>query len=206
MKREKALLKNTIIIAFGTILPKLASIITLPIITAKLTKTEYGIYDIISIAVSLFLPVVTLQIQSAAFRFLIEYEKDERKKSKIISTIMVFVSIVSICAMIIMFFALFKFNITTRILIEIYFLADILLAQLQQISRGLHKNKLYSLSSVMISVINMILVFILIQCLGKGLNGVIISIGVATCITAIFLLIKLNFKKYIKLKDVKRID
>lgn len=33
MEREKALAKNTIIIGFGTFLPKVASIITLPIVT-----------------------------------------------------------------------------------------------------------------------------------------------------------------------------
>ena len=42
MEREKALAKNTIIIGFGTFLPKVASIITLPIVTGSLTKAEYG--------------------------------------------------------------------------------------------------------------------------------------------------------------------
>ena len=47
MEREKALAKNTIIIGFGTFLPKVASIITLPIVTGSLTKAEYGTYDLL---------------------------------------------------------------------------------------------------------------------------------------------------------------
>ena len=54
MNREKALAKNTFIIAIGTFLPKFSSIITLPIITGGLTKAEMGTYDLISTLVSLF--------------------------------------------------------------------------------------------------------------------------------------------------------
>ena len=48
MNRERALLKNTIIIAIGTILPKMTTFITLPVITASLTQIEYGTYDLIT--------------------------------------------------------------------------------------------------------------------------------------------------------------
>ena len=78
MSREGKLAKNTMIIAIGTFLPKLASFITLPILTGCLTKTEYGTYDLINVLVSLLLPAATLQIQAAAFRFLI----DSRGKDK----------------------------------------------------------------------------------------------------------------------------
>lgn len=72
MEREKALAKNTIIIGFGTFLPKVASIITLPIVTGSLTKAEYGTYDLLLTLISLVLPLATLQIQTAAFRFLVQ--------------------------------------------------------------------------------------------------------------------------------------
>ena len=72
MSREKSLIKNTIVLSIGTVIPKFASFIVLPILTGYLTKTEYGTYDLITVLCSLFLPAVTLQIQTAAFRFLIE--------------------------------------------------------------------------------------------------------------------------------------
>ena len=72
MSREKQLAKNTLIISFGTFLPKLISLITLPLITGYLTKEEYGQYDLITTLVFLVLPIATIQIQSAAFRFLID--------------------------------------------------------------------------------------------------------------------------------------
>lgn len=203
MKRGMSLLKNTIIIAFGSILPKFASLITLPIITAKLTKAEYGTYDLISTLVSLLLPIVTLQIQSAAFRFLIEYDKDMEKRKQIIATIFIFVMTISMLVMIVLFCVLYKINIITRVLIIVYFLADILLTLLQQIARGLHKNKLYSASAVIVSAINMILILLIVQVVDAGLNGVIMSTGIATCITTIILLNKLNILKEIKIINFK---
>lgn len=83
MEREKALAKNTIIIGFGTFLPKVASIITLPIVTGSLTKAEYGTYDLLLTLISLVLPLATLQIQTAAFRFWCRYVK--KKKSVLVS-------------------------------------------------------------------------------------------------------------------------
>ena len=56
MSREGKLAKNTLIISIGTFLPKLASFITLPILTGYLTQVEYGTYDLITILVSLLLP------------------------------------------------------------------------------------------------------------------------------------------------------
>ena len=79
MSREGKLVKNTMILSIGTFLPKLASFITLPILTECLTKDEYGTYDLIIVLVSLFLPAVTLQIQTAAFRFLIDVRENEEK-------------------------------------------------------------------------------------------------------------------------------
>ena len=87
MNREKALAKNTLILSIGEFLPKFSSIITLPIITGGLTKAEMGTYDLISTLVSLFLPVATLQIQSAAFRFLIDVRKEKKETKRIITNI-----------------------------------------------------------------------------------------------------------------------
>ena len=90
MEREKALAKNTIIIGFGTFLPKVASIITLPIVTGSLTKAEYGTYDLLLTLISLVLPLATLQIQTAAFRFLVQIREKEEECSRVITNIVFF--------------------------------------------------------------------------------------------------------------------
>lgn len=90
MSREKELVKNTIILSLGSFLPQLTSLITLPLLTAYLTKTEYGTYDLINTIISLIIPIITIRIESAAFRFMIEYRNDTEKSRQIVSTILIF--------------------------------------------------------------------------------------------------------------------
>lgn len=190
MNREKALAKNTFIIAIGTFLPKFSSIITLPIITGGLTKAEMGTYDLISTLVSLFLPVATLQIQSAAFRFLIDVREDEKETKRIITNIISFILPTSLIALTILYLCLGNVSPVIRWLICLYFFSDILMLSTQQIVRGLSDNKLYSASSVTISFSNMLLIVLTISVGKQGLVGVLASITIATTIGLILLLVK----------------
>ena len=53
MSRKNDLIKNTAILTVGRYLPKLFTMITLPVITGVLTKTEYGTYDLVLVMVSM---------------------------------------------------------------------------------------------------------------------------------------------------------
>ena len=204
MNREKALAKNTFIIAIGTFLPKFSSIITLPIITGGLTKAEMGTYDLISTLVSLFLPVATLQIQSAAFRFLIDVREDEKETKRIITNIISFILPTSLIALTILYLCLGNVSLVIRWLICLYFFSDILMLSTQQIVRGLSNNKLYSASSVTISFSNMLLIVLTISVGKQGLVGVLASITIATTIGLIFLLVKGHILSRIDLSLLSR--
>ena len=131
MKREEKLIKNTIILAIGTFLPRVASFIVLPILTGYMTQEEFGTYDLITVLVGLLLPAVTLQIQTAAF-----------------TNIFVFTLPVSIAALIILYFSLFQLDPLVRWLICIYFIFDILVSTARQIVRGLSRNMDFSVSAI----------------------------------------------------------
>lgn len=204
MNREKALAKNTFIIAIGTFLPKFSSIITLPIITGGLTKAEMGTYDLISTLVSLFLPVATLQIQSAAFRFLIDVREDEKETKRIITNIISFILPTSLIALTILYLCLWNVSLVIRWLICLYFFSDILMLSTQQIVRGLSNNKLYSASSVTISFSNMLLIVLTISVGKQGLVGVLASITIATTIGLILLLVKGHILSRIDLSLLSR--
>lgn len=204
MNREKALAKNTFIIAIGTFLPKFSSIITLPIITGGLTKAEMGTYDLISTLVSLFLPVATLQIQSAAFRFLIDVREDEKETKRIITNIISFILPTSLIALTILYLCLGNVSLVIRWLICLYFFSDILMLSTQQIVRGLSNNKLYSASSVTISFSNMLLIVLTISGGKQGLVGVLASITIATTIGLILLLVKGHILSRIDLSLLSR--
>lgn len=190
MSREKKLIKNTLIISIGTFLPKFTSFITLPIVTSCLTQNEYGTYDLITTMVSFFLPMVTLQIQSGAFRFLIDHRGDEEKTKDIITNIIAFVIPISVLSLVILYIFLYKLDDLIRILICIYFFLDILILTFRQIVRGLANNLLYSISAVIESVSNMLLIIVLLKFAGNGIIGLLFSLVIATFLGLIVLIVK----------------
>lgn len=204
MSRIKSLIENTIIIGIGTLLPRFTSLITLPIITAGLTKTELGTYDLISNMVSLFLPIVTLQLSTAAFRFLIDCRGNNRKTKEIISSILGFIIPVTIISLIILYFSLWKIERLTRSLIIVYYLFDILVVVFQQIARGLSLNKIYSTSSLLLACSNMILIIIFVKLINIGLNGVLIASSASTIIGCVVIFSCCKIYCYIDIKCINK--
>ncbi len=199
MNRSKELAKNTIIISIGTFLPKLAAIITLPIITSQLTKEEYGTYDLFSSFVALLLPIVTLQIQSGLFRFLIDCRDNPEEKKRLIST--VYCTLIPICfiSVIVLIVAFHGYPFIFQILFISYVITDIVITFTRQIVRGLSENKLYSLSAIVRSLINMIFIILLVGLIKEGLNGVLLSFIIATMVSTSIMLIKVDVIKNISI-------
>ena len=197
MKREEKLIKNTIIIAIGNFLPRLASFIVLPILTGYLTQEEYGTYDLITVLVSLLLPAVTLQIQTAAFRFLIDVRGDLKEEKRIVTNIFAFTFPVSIIALIILYFALFQLEPLVRWLICIYFIFDILVNTARQIVRGLSKNKDYSISAIIGSCGRLLFALVFVLWLRTGLVGATLTLIASVAVEFLYLIFRTRLHRYI---------
>lgn len=205
MSREKNLINSTVILSFGTFFPKFITVFLTPILTAQLTKAEYGQYDLITTIVSLLLPVVTLQASSAAFRFLINERNNKEQCKKIISTIFAFVVILSIIACAI-YYLLFgrKFE-NTGLLVSVYFFVDILIITAQESMRGLGKNYLYSISVIIRSTVDVILVAMLLGMFAStnfGITGVLWAMVISTLAGFVFLYCSGKLYQYIDFKSI----
>ena len=199
MSKEKQLIKNTFILSIGTMLPKVAVFITLPIYTKYLTKEEYGIYDLIATIVSLIIPIITLQIQLATFRYLIDEKQSENKK-KIITNSLIFVTFTSVITAILALFLFRNVSPLLKFTIIIYFILDTYKSLVLQISRALDHNKDYSISSIIESFSNVIFVVLFIVFLKKGLQGLMISMTLSVFIGLMYLIVKCKLIKYISIK------
>ena len=205
MSREANLVKNTFVLSLGTFLPKFISVLVTPILTAQLTKAEYGQYDLITTIVSLLLPAVTLQVSAAAFRFLIDKRNQNEECSYIISTIYAFVIIISLVTGFVFFLLVNDKVGANGILICAYFIADILLVSTGQMLRGLGKNLMYSLSAIIHSVVIVALLIVLTGVIGTvnmGLTGVLIAMLISTLVPLFVLGIAGGVLKYFKLSKV----
>jgi len=196
MKRGESLAKNTLILSLGTIIPKITSFITLPIITLYLTKNEIGFNELIMMFSILMLPVATLQIQTAAFRFLIDVRDDEEEIKKIISSIIAFTFITSLIALVVVFLCLYKEDIYLRFLICLYYLADIFANTLRQICRGLGKNGEYSKSIIVSSFSTLVFIIAFVFILSWGLIGVVASSFLSSFIAFIYLFFKIKLYRF----------
>lgn len=198
MKREQALAKNTIILTFGKFVPQIINMITLPIITGALTVNEYGTYDLVLTLVSLLLPIATLQIQSAAFRFLINTRENKQESEKIVTNILFFTIPVSLVVLLVAFFCMGDIEVIIKILICAYFMADILFITLEQIARGLSYNKDYAISSIVLSITNVIIIVLTLCLSNKGLKGVLLAAFLSNIISAIYLANRIKLFTYVK--------
>lgn len=203
MSREKELIKNTAIISLGTFFPKFFTVLITPILTAQLTKNEYGKYDLVVTIVSLLLPIASLQISSSAFRFLINKRNKKEECGVIISTIYAFVFVTAIIAGIAYFIVIGRFSGLSGIVVSLYFVFDILLITSQQMLRGLGKNLFYSVSTIIQSLVLLIFIVLLTGVLGSknmGLLGVAVSLMLSTAIPFLAVLFTSEIVRYFKIE------
>lgn len=198
--REGKLFKNTLIITIGKICTQLISFFLLPLYTAVLSTKEYGTVDLLNTLVSLLLPIVTFQVEQAAFRELIEARKELDKKKKIISST-VFSVIIQCVAYLLIFFVLsplfnseYKYFLATNVIAYIY--SSLFL----QIARGLGENTKYAIGSFISAISTILFNLLFILGLNLKVNGMLLGtmLGQITC--ALYLFVFLRIYKYLNIK------
>ena len=197
MSREKELVKNTFILSIGKFMPKVFAFVTLPILTAYLSKREYGTYDLITTLVMLAIPIATLQIQSAAFRFLIDCRGDKDKSSKIVTNIFAVTIPVSIVVSILIQLFFTEWDLSIRILITAYFFLDTIHATVGQVARGIGDNKAYSAGAVISSTTTMVTIVVTVYFMRIGLLGVVIAMVLSQLFSTLYLIWKIDFFSYL---------
>ena len=132
--REKSLIKNTGILAIGTLASKVFSFFLLPLYTAVLTTEDYGTVDVLQTVALFAMPFVTLQLCSAVFRFIIE-KKEDLEKTTVITTGIFVESVNVILFSFVVWILNFKFNIQYCELFILNFASSALLEIIQNIIR-----------------------------------------------------------------------
>lgn len=79
MSEARRLIKNTGIIAVGGMATKLVQFLLLPLYTSVLSTSEYGVVDFFNTLALFCVPAVSLLMDEALFRFLVDCESDDEK-------------------------------------------------------------------------------------------------------------------------------
>lgn len=166
MKREKKLLESTIVLFIGNIIPRLVQFLLLPILTTSLTKSDYGLYELVATLLSCLIPLAILQMNSAAFRYLLDVKEEEKKKT-IISSIVYIIYTVVICISFLSLVVVSLLQKRSYAIIIFYFLSESILTIEKDVIRGLQKTKLYSLVGIFQSICNLVLIIAVFH-IGNG--------------------------------------
>lgn len=204
MEKNKELIKNTIIILLGKFCTQFLSFFLLPLYTNILSANEYGIYDLIVTYVALFVPVISLQMEMAIFRELIDVRSNCEKTSKIISSGIYSVVLQFIICLIVYYLISIFINIPYKNYIILNILAVMVSSVFMQIARGLGKNVEYSISSVIAGVSTILLNILFLVVLKFNVDGMIISAILSNIFAAIYIFIGCKLYKKIKYSSVSK--
>lgn len=202
VSRERNLVKNTAILAIGQLSSKVFTFLLLPVYTSLLTPNDFGKIDAVQTVISLLLYFVTLQIENAIFRFLIEYRNKENiqisyvTSASVVLLVMVGVSITLIILLNYIFMFPYIKLIIALILIQSLYLF------ISNLARGLGKNVDYSIASFLITVSSLISNILMIVIFKYGAVSILLSIVISNLIGFIYLFYRVKIWKLIKFENI----
>ena len=208
MNKTKKLISNTFIFALGTLGSKLLQYLLLPYYTALLSTYEYGIIDNLQNIASLLIPIVSLTIYEAIFRYAMDKDYD----SKIVFSIG---TIISLSGVIIFFVLTLIFNIilpSTYIWITfIYVIFNIFRTNCSQYVRAIGYTKLFTIDNLFQTLIILLANIMFLSYFNLGITGYMLAYCVGNFISTVFLILSAKlyrdfifcFPKQISIKMLK---
>ena len=198
MNRKKQFAKTTIIIFFGKVCTQLISFFLLPLYTSYLETSEYGLVDLIQTYVTLFVPVITLELEMSIFRFLIDARGKEKEQQRLITSNFCVLGI-SLLLFSLLYFLITSFiSVPFRFLIWIDIIVCVLSGNFLQIARGFGQTLDFSISCILTGVTTVISNIILICFCGMQAEGMIISMALSNFICTLYLFIRLHLYQKIR--------
>lgn len=204
-KKYYDLIKGVGIYGVGTFGTKILSFLIVPIYTYYISTSDMGTYDVLISTISLLIPIITMQISDAAYRWIIQSE-NSHVDVYIRATIQVLV-VNCIIAIAIIIFINKIYTIQYCMYFCILLVLSIIYEVVQKILRGLHKQFVFALSGIMYAVVFFVLNIIQLCVMKWGIISLFYSsiISYILCLILICVLIpqfRINFTKKTNVKLV----
>lgn len=204
MSREKSLIKNTLIMAVGTFLPRIINLLTTPIINGSTTAGQYGQIDLVtSTILSFIVPLCTLQLEQALFRFLVDAKSLKEQKQTITNGYLIIFLMMLIAGIVCWFVPIDMFEGSLKFFIIGYIWIEIIATTSRFVLRAFSKYKEYSILAALVVVVNFIIVAICLLYLKTGYIGVLIALIAADVIGFLYVLCVCNIFKYFSFKYIE---
>ena len=181
--KYKLLASNTIIFAIGNILVKLISFFLMPLYTSVLTTAQYGVAELLNNTIEIVLPIATLCIIEALYRFSIDEDSDH-STLLMNSFAVVFAGDILVGLGCLVWFFVFGYQYALHFFV--LYLTTTFYKLSTQFARGLGHVKRYVLYGVLNSLLLVSTNIILLLFLRGGIAAYLASFSVAYGIAGIF--------------------
>ncbi len=195
MSKGKQLALNTIIVGISKVSTALAVFVVLPIYTKHLTTGEYGVVDLVTVYAALIVPTLTLRLELAIFRWLIDARKDTNRVRTIISNTLRIV-VLSTTIFSLAFWAInFFIPIPYAPLIYLYLIASVLSGIALQIARGLGNIRIFAIGGITNGALSAAVGGTLVAVFGMGVNGVLTGMLVGAAAASLLVITTLKLPR-----------
>lgn len=203
--RTKYLVKNVLLFSISGFVPKILSIILIPLYTSYLTTAEYGVSDLITTTVSLLIPIFTLDIQDAVMRFALDKNYDTKEVFSVAARIIlvgtlivgggtIIVSILDISGIesgYLYFFIVMYFSTAVYNTVSLF-------------CRGIDKVGIMVVGSIINSVVSLSANIIFLVVFHWGLNGYLLANSLGSVIALIWCFTGAKLWRYLVFRISKR--
>lgn len=199
MDKYKKLASNTIIFAIGTFSSKVLSFLLMPFVTRMMTSGDYGSADLVQQTVNVLIPIVTLQVNSAALRFSL----DKAKNKSDVFTVGVRTTLAGFVVFLFLAYPISLIEINDFklgdyiILVYVFVLVSGMRQLCQQFVRGSGHVKLFAVDGIIATATTLLFTFLFLGVFKWGVTGYIVAIIASDACSIIFYTITAKLHRYL---------
>ena len=204
MDKYKKLATNTLIFAIGTFSSKVLSFLLMPFVTRMIGTGDYGAADLVQQTANVLIPIVFLQINSAALRFAL----DKNSNKADVLTVGIRTTLIGFVVFLLFAYPISLININDFrlgdyiLLIYMFVLVSGSRQLCQQFVRGSGEVKLFAVDGILATATTLAFNLLFLGPLHLGVTGYVVAIIASDACSIIFLTVTCKLWKYVKIKGV----
>lgn len=199
MDRRKKLIRNSFIFTLGNLGSKLIAFIMLPLYTYTLSTSEFGTVDLLITTVNLFLPIVSLSIGDAIFRFSMDHSENA---SRVLSNGVAILSVLSL-GTVLLSPLFFFFKIPYVPIFLLILIASVFFTAFQNFSKAIGKSLIFAVSGIINAFTFATLNLVFLWFLRLKVSGYLAAYFIGILVALIYVFLSLKAWRYIDLQSLR---
>ena len=195
--KYKLLISNTLLFAIGNLIVKLISFFLMPLYTTVLTTEQYGIAELLNNAIEIIMPIASLCIVDALYRFSIDKNTDH---TILFTNSLLIIVLGDVCVFLGCFVWRFIIGYKYAFYFFLLYFTATLYRLTTQFARGLNHVKKFVFYGIVNASLLIFANYILLVVFKGGISAYLLSFSIGYGIAGIIAFILSNEYQYLKFK------